>query len=298
MEPTDGLIVVMRPGAVATGAVIAGDDRSHSKPETELITGHDLFLYVAQGEGTYRVNGRAGILRPNTLVAAPAGTFACSLSFDREMYIVAVREPDADPTDASTFIPFLERQLSASEGRQWHARMMEHADRAAAGRFGAEDIGRLKSAVRPYMWKREANAAQDTLHGVLASIWERLGEPLTLEGLGREFGYTANYLNDLTRVHTGRALGSWIAEMRMARARAALEQTDRSVAEIGASCGYDDPAYFSRAFRRVHGVPPATWRIAARPVDARYASVTLPIDLLHEIEQHRHRPQPAYSFAS
>ena len=34
--------------------------------------------------------------------------------------------------------------------------------------------------------------------------------------------------------------------------------------EIGAACGYDDPAYFSRAFRRVHGIPPALWRAAHR----------------------------------
>jgi AraC-like DNA-binding protein len=298
MDPTDGRIVVMRPDAVATGAVIQGDEDQHSKAGTELITGHDLFLFVARGEGTYRVNGRSGILRPNTLVSVPAGTFACTLNDDREMYIVAVRDQAGPAGDVNAFSPFLERQLSASEGRRWHARMMESADSAAAGRFGAGDVARLKSAVLPYIWKREPHAAQETLHDLFASIWERVAEPLTLEGLAREVGYTANYLNDLTRVHTGRALGSWIAEMRMAQARAALEHTDLSVAEIGVNCGYDDPAYFSRAFRRAHGVPPATWRIAARPVDSRYAAVTISIDLLHEIEMAQTLPQRAYSFAS
>jgi AraC-like DNA-binding protein len=117
---------------------------------------------------------------------------------------------------------------------------------------------------------------------VFASIWTHMAEPLTLERLAADVGYTANYLNDLTRLHTGRPLGVWIAEMRMARARTALEHTDLPVAEIGVMCGYDDPAYFSRA----------------RPVDSRHAEVTIPLDVLQELETLRMLSQRAYSFAS
>jgi transcriptional regulator GlxA family with amidase domain len=176
--------------------------------------------------------------------------------------------------------------------------MIDYTDRAAGGRFDVSDVRDVKNALQPFLWKREPNAAQTTLHEVFGSLWSRLGEPLTLEGLAREVGYTANYLNDLTREHTGRALGGWIADMRMSRARVALEHTDLSVAEVGVSCGYDDPAYFSRAFRRAHGVPPATWRIATRPADSRYADVTISLDAFHEIEVRRAEPERVYSFAS
>jgi AraC-like DNA-binding protein len=297
MEPT-GRIVVMRPDAVATAAVINGETASHDKTGTEIITGHDVFLFVARGEGSYHANGRTSVLRPNTLISAPAGTFACSLGEDREMYVVAVRDPVVAPEDPSAFSPFLERHFSPSEGSRWRQRMMEYADRAASGRFGFDDVRRLKNAVLPFVWKREPHAAQATLQELFGSIWTRLAQPLTLESLARDVGYTANYLNDLTREHTGRALGSWIADMRMARARAALELTDLPVADVGVSCGYDDPAYFSRAFRRAHGVPPATWRVGTRPHDSRYAGVTIPIEVLHEIETSRMLPQRAYSFAS
>lgn len=275
-----------------------GNSSQRAKHGAELITGHDLFLFVAAGEGTYSANGRTGLLRPNTLVAASAGTFTCDLGDDHEMYIVAMRAPADRPDDPNVFSPFLERQLSTSEGRRWRERMAEYAERAAAGNFGIDDIHDVRNAVFPYIWKREPHAAQATLQDLFASVWAHLAEPLTLERLARDAGYTANYLNDLSREHTGRSLGAWIAEMRMARARVALEHTDLSVADIGVSCGYDDPAYFSRAFRRAHGVPPATWRIATRPGDSRYADVTIPIDVLHEIEASRARPQRAYSFAS
>jgi AraC-like DNA-binding protein len=296
MDWTDGRIVVMRPDAVATGAIVSGNDNHHAKPD--LITGHDVFIYVARGEGSYRAGGRTGRLRPGTLLAAPAGTLALTLDDERELYIVAARRPAVESSEGSSFSPLLERQLSPIEGRRWKERMSESADRAAAGRFGMDDIRGLRDAVHPFVWKREPHPARALLQDVFESIWTRIAEPLTLEGLAREVGYTPNYLNDLTRLHTGRALGAWIADMRMDRARAALEQTELSVAEIGANCGYDDPAYFSRAFRRVHGVPPATWRIASRPVDSRYAAVTLPIDVLHEIELRGAQAQPSYSFAS
>ena len=298
MDSTAGRIVIMRPDAVAAAAVISDQVAAHSKTGSELIIGHDLVVFVARGEGWYRTSARRGLLRPNTLLTVPAGSFACQLGDEHEMYVLATRQPSAALDDPNGYSPFFERTLAAPEGRRWRERMAGDADRVRSGRFGLDDIVRLKRSVLPYVWQHEANGTRATLQHVFASIWMHMAEPLSLERLAGDVGYTANYLNDLTRLHTGRPLGGWIAEMRMARARSALERTDLPVAEIGVLCGYDDPAYFSRAFRRAHGVPPATWRIGARPVDSRYADVTIPLDVLHEIETRRMLPQRTYSFAS
>jgi AraC-like DNA-binding protein len=297
MEPAEGRIVVLRPGEVAASVIVNGDMEPHDK-SAELIAGHDLFLYVARGEGTYRANGHEGILRPDTLLAVPAGAFSCELSEDREMYILAVREPIAVPDDPKIFTPFVDRKLAGADARCVRECMEDAAHRVAVGSFTNDDVRQVKSSVAPYVWKREPSGARATLQELFMSIWSRLAEPLTLDSLAHDVGYTANYLNDLSRSHTGRSLGSWITDMRMARARVALEHTDLPVADIGAASGYDDPAYFSRAFRRVHGVPPATWRIGTRPVDSRYADVTIAIDVLHELELARSVPARAYSFAS
>jgi AraC-like DNA-binding protein len=296
MDWTEGRIVVLAPDLVAEATVV---DPSHpDKGGTELITGQDSFLFLARGEGTYRINGHEGLLLTNTLIAAPAGTLACTLSDDRELYVVTLRDRAVTPDDQRSFIPFLERRLSAEDGRRWHERMVDSADRAERGLFDDGDVARLKQAALPLIWERESRAAHDTLRSLFELIWDQLATPLSLERLATAAGYTANYLNDLTRAYTGRALGRWITDMRMVRARVALEQTELSVADVGVACGYDDPAYFSRVFRRAHGVPPATWRIAARPVDARFSSVAIPIDVLHAVALGRPFPQRAYSFAS
>lgn len=295
MESLDGRIVVMRPGSVAAGTVIRG--MHPHKPSKEMIAGHSMVFFVARGEGTFRIHNQTGILRPNTLIAAPAGLFSCELH-DPEIYMIALREPVRAIDDKRIVSPFIARELTAPDAWRWKERMADLADRAQAGRIDSADIQALRGAIVPYVWQRESNSARQTLSGVFATIWDHIAEPLTIERLATDVGYTPNYLNDLTREHTGRTLGTWIADFRMARARAALEYTDLSIAEVGAACGYDDPAYFSRAFRRAHGVPPATWRIAMHPVDARHAAVTVPLEELHAAVTHAALPGRTYSFAS
>jgi AraC-like DNA-binding protein len=297
MQSTDGRIIVLRPGEIAGSVVIRPYGHDHASKGSGMVAGHDLFLYVAAGEGTYRANGREGVLRPGTLVAAPAGAFSCELTDDRELYVLAVRESATVPDDPTIFTPFVDRKLSGVEARYVRDRIEDATERVAAGRFRTDDVATIKGTFAPYVWKREPNGARAMLQELFMSVWSRLADPLTLEQLARDVGYTANYLNDLSREHTGRALGGWITDMRMARARVALEHTEASIADIGAACGYDDPAYFSRAFRRCHGVSPATWRIGSRPVASRYTDVTIPIDVLHEMGTTR-IPLRSYSFAS
>jgi AraC-like DNA-binding protein len=298
MDWSDGRIVVMRPDSLAAATVIDASHDDHGKDGTVLIAGHDTMLFVAAGTGTFRIGGHEGILRPNTLVTAPAGEFACTLSPDRVLYVLSTRAAVVTADDDAVFTPFIAHEFSAEDGRRWHARMADAADRAAAGRLSATDIARLRHDARPYVWRHESHKANDLLHALINSVWQRLATPLSLERLAADVGYTANHLNDLMREHTGRSLGRWVTDMRMARARATLERTDAPIADVASACGYDDPAYFSRAFRREHGVPPATWRLAARPVDARHAQVAIPIDVLQEYELRHSAPVRAYSFAS
>ncbi|PWQ88331.1 AraC family transcriptional regulator, partial [Enterococcus faecium] len=62
------------------------------------------------------------------------------------------------------------------------------------------------------------------------------------------------------RRRTGRTVGAWIAERRMAEARALLRGTDLSIGEVARRVGMADQGYFTRQFRRVHGASPRVWR--------------------------------------
>ena len=55
-----------------------------------------------------------------------------------------------------------------------------------------------------------------------------------------------------------------LTRLRMEQAARLLRQDDLSIAEIAATCGYDHPAHFSTAFRRLTGMPPRTYREQVR----------------------------------
>lgn len=99
---------------------------------------------------------------------------------------------------------------------------------------------------------------------LLAEVFDvidrRIGEPLSLCDVADAVGLTPGHLTTLVRRRTGRTVGEWIIERRMARARKLLTDTDLPVAEIAARVGLTDPGYFSRQFRATHGAAPREWR--------------------------------------
>ena len=52
----------------------------------------------------------------------------------------------------------------------------------------------------------------------------------------------------------------YLANWRMQVASGLLRNTNATVAAIALDVGYDSEAAFARAFKRLVGVPPATWR--------------------------------------
>jgi AraC-like DNA-binding protein len=103
---------------------------------------------------------------------------------------------------------------------------------------------------------------------LLAEVFEvidrRLAEPLSLRDVAGELGMTPGHLTTVVRRRTGRTVGDWIVERRMAAARGLLAETDLSIAEIARRVGVTDPGYFSRLFGRTHGASPRAWRGATR----------------------------------
>ncbi|HTU59731.1 MAG TPA: AraC family transcriptional regulator [Polyangiales bacterium] len=86
---------------------------------------------------------------------------------------------------------------------------------------------------------------------------------LSLAQVARALGRSTTHLASVVRKETGRTVGQWILESRMAEARRRLRATDERVDVIGERLGYADVTHFIRLFRRTHGVTPAAWRRAA-----------------------------------
>ena len=103
-------------------------------------------------------------------------------------------------------------------------------------------------------------SGEPLLAEVFAVIDRRHAEPLSLRDVAAEVGMTPGHLTTVVRRRTGRTVQDWISQRRMAEARSLLADTELPVGEIARRVGMADPGYFSRTFRRVHGIPPRAWR--------------------------------------
>ena len=55
---------------------------------------------------------------------------------------------------------------------------------------------------------------------------------------------------------------AYLLELRLRHASLLLRGTSKTVAEIAGECGFEDPSYFARVFKRKYGAPPNQCRNA------------------------------------
>lgn len=103
-------------------------------------------------------------------------------------------------------------------------------------------------------------SGEPLLAEVFDVIDRRHAGQLSLRDVAGDLGITPGHLTTMVRRRTGRTVGEWIADRRMAEARTLLAETDLPIAEIAGRVGIADAGYFSRLFSRTHGVSPREWR--------------------------------------
>jgi AraC family transcriptional regulator len=104
----------------------------------------------------------------------------------------------------------------------------------------------------------------DRLRRATAYIHDNLAEALSLEAIAQQAGLSRFHLLRLFKRACGETPFQHITRLRIEEACRLLSSGSRSVAEIAFRCGYENPAHFASAFRRVIGVSPSTYRSARR----------------------------------
>lgn len=126
--------------------------------------------------------------------------------------------------------------LVAASGAAWHLLAVLSADRQVSGTRG--------SAV---------DSAREYLRTHLA-------ERVSISDLAQMASVSPSHFAALFRDQVGVPVLQYQTQLRMARARELLDTTTLDIAAIALDTGYPDAYYFSRLFRKVHGVPPRQYR--------------------------------------
>ena len=94
----------------------------------------------------------------------------------------------------------------------------------------------------------------------LSLLHQRPADGWTLEQLGREAGVSRSSLHERFGHFIGQPPMQYLTNWRMQLAACRLRDTEAKVVDVALDVGYESEAAFSRAFKRVVGVAPGTWR--------------------------------------
>lgn len=110
-------------------------------------------------------------------------------------------------------------------------------------------------------WTTAPPETQDPRIARFCEIVERgFAAPLDVAGCAARLNVSRGHLTRLCQNAFGFSPGEAITRRRMIEARRLLRYTQLPISAIGARCGYPDPAYFVRAFRRDAGCSPGQFR--------------------------------------
>jgi AraC-like DNA-binding protein len=94
----------------------------------------------------------------------------------------------------------------------------------------------------------------------LALLHAHLRDPWTVDALGREVGLSRSALADRFIRVIGVLPMQYLTNWRTQVAAQELLNSGKSIPQIADEIGYESEASLTRAFKRLMGVPPATWR--------------------------------------
>ncbi|GGH44436.1 helix-turn-helix domain-containing protein [Frigidibacter albus] len=98
------------------------------------------------------------------------------------------------------------------------------------------------------------------LRSVTAHMRARLDRRVAIAELAAVVGLSESWFAHAFKHSTGQTPHRWQMQMRIARARALLEDRGLSLAAVADATGFADQAHLTRAFRSLTGTTPAAWR--------------------------------------
>lgn len=235
-----------------------GRARPKGTPET-------IVILCTAGSGIVTLRGQPHALTPGACIVIPAGVphqYVTSadnpwtiwwlhvrgndvadlieLPASQERPVLRLRSLDRVVSLFDELVSLLERRLSpahllAASGVAWHLLARIIAD-----------------SILP--------AEGSPLERAMRYLEARIDGTIQVKELAALVGMSPSHLSAQFREATGSGPNAFHTSLKMSRARGLLDTTTLPVAEVALGVGYADPLYFSRHFRRIHGMSPTKYR--------------------------------------
>ena len=242
-----------------------------------LATGHFNICYGDQTfhiDDTFLFFGNPHIAYSNEHLSPEQQGFACAFTEEfignRERADSLLNAPifrfEGTPVvpldmEQATFIRGLfQRMMAVYSG--------DYAQKAEMLRSCVDLIIHEALRIQPQKGQKQKNAATRITYLFLELLEkqfpiETAADPLrlrTAQDFAENLAVHVNYLNRSVKEVTGKPISVHIAERISAEARALLQHTNWSVADIAYGLGFEYPSYFNNYFKRVAGMAPNAYR--------------------------------------
>ncbi|HYE06161.1 MAG TPA: AraC family transcriptional regulator [Planctomycetota bacterium] len=258
--------------ATSSVSVIAGGlyhcDPRWSKPRAYRRDFNRIYVPISGG-ARYCLGGAWTDLRPGSVYLIPAHAANAHVC-ERAMRVHWLHFT-ADGLPLTQRLAQVREVLAWPEGdwRWWrpmYRRLAEHV--AGGGAALSAAVHAFALAVAGAALDRVARdevaiaAQRERFAPAIALIERRFPAGVPIPLLARASGIGAVQFRRAFTAAFGVPPHAFIARRRMDQAAALLAADDRAIAQVARACGYEDPFYFSRAFRRHHRASPTEFRRA------------------------------------
>lgn len=91
-------------------------------------------------------------------------------------------------------------------------------------------------------------------------IQENFNRDITLQSVAEEFSYCKEYFSVLFKQINGLGFNQYLTQIRLTHSLKLLVDTDKSITEISAECGFNNSNYFSSVFKKELEISPLGYR--------------------------------------
>ena len=99
---------------------------------------------------------------------------------------------------------------------------------------------------------------------IISIIETSFNENINVQQLANHLNVNRSYLSELFKRDTGLSIKQYLTEYRLGQVIVQLQRRNKSIKTIALECGFEDPLYLSRVFRKRYGVSPQEWRMKTR----------------------------------
>ncbi|MCR5120392.1 MAG: helix-turn-helix domain-containing protein [Lachnospiraceae bacterium] len=121
-------------------------------------------------------------------------------------------------------------------------------------------LEKIKTSCQNIGSKRQERST-DIIKTARDYIRDNFSKEISLDDVSREVNISPYYFSKLFKEATGENFIEYLTNIRIEKAKELLTDSDKSMKEICMECGYQDPNYFSRTFKKNTGLTPTEYKV-------------------------------------